>query len=357
MRGSPAAPAPLKTSDFHYHLPPELIAQAPLPERSASRLLHVPAGDAAFADLLVRDLPALLQPGDLLVFNDTRVIPARLFGAKATGGRVEILIERLLPNNEARVQLGVSKPPQIGSRIALDAGGEAEVLARLDDGFWQLRFHVDGPLEAWLQHAGQLPLPPYIERRPDAADAERYQTVFARETGAVAAPTAGLHFDEALLDALRARGIEFGHVTLHVGAGTFQPVRVDDVHNHRMHSEWINVGAELVAKVRRTRAAGGRVVAVGTTVVRALESAMVDGELLPFAGDTSIFIFPGYKIRSIDALMTNFHLPESTLLMLVSAFAGKQRMFAAYEHAVRERYRFFSYGDAMLLWPEVNDAR
>ena len=314
MRDFPVAPAPLKTSDFHYDLPQELIAQAPLPERSASRLLHVPPGDASFADLHVRDLPSLLQPGDLLVFNDTRVIPARLFGAKATGGRVEILIERLLPNNEARVQLGVSKPPQVGSRVALDAGGEAEVLARLDDGFWRLRFHVDGPLEAWLQHAGQLPLPPYIERRPDAADAERYQTVFARETGAVAAPTAGLHFDEALLDALRERGVEFGHVTLHVGAGTFQPVRVDDVHNHRMHSEWINVGAELVAKVRRTRAAGGRVVAVGTTVVRALESAMVDGELLPFA--------------------------------------GKQRMFAAYEHAVRQRYRFFSYGDAMLLWPQ-----
>ncbi|WP_374248161.1 tRNA preQ1(34) S-adenosylmethionine ribosyltransferase-isomerase QueA [Thermomonas sp.] len=357
MRGSLAVPAPLKTSDFHYDLPPELIAQAPLPERSASRLLHVPPGDAAFADLQVRDLPSLLRAGDLLVFNDTRVIPARLFGAKATGGRVEILIERLLSNNEARVQLGVSKPPQIGSQVALDAGGEAEVLARLEDGFWQLRFHVDGPLEAWLQHAGQLPLPPYIERRPDAADRERYQTVFARETGAVAAPTAGLHFDEALLDALRARAVEFGHVTLHVGAGTFQPVRVDDVHSHRMHSEWINVGAELVAKVRRTRAAGGRVIAVGTTVVRALESAMVDGELLPFAGDTRIFIFPGYKIRSIDALMTNFHLPESTLLMLVSAFAGKQRMFAAYEHAVQQRYRFFSYGDAMLLWPEASDAR
>ncbi len=357
MRGFPVVPAPLKTSDFHYELPHELIAQAPLPERSASRLLHVPPGDAAFADLHVRDLPSLLQPGDLLVFNDTRVIPARLFGAKATGGRVEILIERLLPDNEARVQLGVSKPPQVGSRVALDAGGEAEVLARLDDGFWQLRFHVDGPLEAWLQHAGQLPLPPYIERRPDAADAQRYQTVFARETGAVAAPTAGLHFDEALLAALRARGIEFGHVTLHVGAGTFQPVRVDDVHNHRMHSEWINVGAELVAKVRQARAAGRRVIAVGTTVVRALESAMVDGELLPFAGDTSIFIFPGYKIRSIDALMTNFHLPESTLLMLVSAFAGKERMFSAYEHAVRQRYRFFSYGDAMLLWPEATDAR
>ena len=342
----------MKTSDFHYDLPPELIAQAPLAERSASRLLHVPPGEAPFADLQVRDLPSLLRTGDLLVFNDTRVIPARLFGAKATGGRVEILIERLLPGAEARAQLGVSKPPQVGSRIALDAGGEAEVLARLDDGFWQLRFHVDGALEDWLQEAGQLPLPPYIERRPDQADAERYQTVFAREAGAVAAPTAGLHFDAPLLEALRARGIETGHITLHVGAGTFQPVRVDDVQSHRMHSEWINVGEGLVEQVRRTRAAGGRVVAVGTTVVRALESALVDGELRPFSGDTSIFIYPGYRLRSIDALMTNFHLPESTLLMLVSAFAGKARIFAAYEHAVRQRYRFFSYGDAMLLWPQ-----
>ena len=343
---------PLKTSDFHYDLPPELIAQAPLAERSASRLLHVPPGGAALEDRHVRDLPSLLRAGDLLVFNDTRVIPARLFGAKVTGGRVEILIERLLPGAEARAQLGVSKPPQVGSRIALDAGGEAEVLARLDDGFWQLRFHVDGALEDWLQEAGQLPLPPYIERRPDKADAERYQTVFAREAGAVAAPTAGLHFDAPLLEALRARGIETGHITLHVGAGTFQPVRVDDVQSHRMHSEWINVGEGLVEQVRRTRAAGGRVIAVGTTVVRALESALVDGELQPFSGDTSIFIYPGYRLRSIDALMTNFHLPESTLLMLVSAFAGKARIFAAYEHAVRHRYRFFSYGDAMLLWPQ-----
>jgi len=347
----------LKKSDFHYELPQELIAQAPLPERSASRLLVVPPGDASFADMHVRDLPSLLQPGDLLVFNDTRVIPARLFGQKATGGRVEILIERLLPDNAARAQLGVSKPPRIGSRIALDAGGEAEVLARDERGFWQLRFHVPEPLENWLLHAGRLPLPPYIQREPGADDDERYQTVFARAVGAVAAPTAGLHFDEALLDALRERGVQFGHVTLHVGAGTFQPVRVDDVRQHRMHSEWLNVGAELVQQVRRTRAAGGRVVAVGTTVVRALESATQDGELHPFAGETSIFLFPGVRIRSVDALLTNFHLPESTLLMLVSAFAGKDRIFAAYEHAVRERYRFFSYGDAMLLWPESGVAR
>ena len=339
----------MKKSDFHFDLPPALIAQVPLPERSASRLLLVPPGDAPFEDRGIRDLPALLREGDLLVFNDTRVIPARLFGNKATGGRVEILIERLLPGNEARVQIGASKTPKPGSRIALDAGGEAEVLDR-DDAFHHLRFHVDAPLEKWLLDAGRLPLPPYIERMPDAADAERYQTVFARAPGAVAAPTAGLHFDEALLDALRARGIESGHVTLHVGAGTFQPMRVDSVHDHIMHSEWLNVGAELVQQVRRTRERGGRVIAVGTTVVRALESAMRDGELQPFAGETRIFIFPGYRIRSVDAMVTNFHLPESTLLMLVSAFAGRERILAAYAHAVRERYRFFSYGDAMLLW-------
>ena len=342
----------MKKSDFHYELPEALIAQAPLAERSASRLLLVPSGDAALSDLGVRDLPSLLQPGDLLVFNDTRVIPARLFGTKATGGRVEFLIERLLPGNEARAQLGFSKPPKPGSRIALDAGGEVEVLGR-EDSFWHLRFHVGESLEQWLQHAGRLPLPPYIQREPGADDAERYQTVFAREIGAVAAPTAGLHFVDALLDALRERGVQFGHVTLHVGAGTFQPMRVEDIREHRMHSEWLNVGAELVQQVRRTRAAGGRVIAVGTTVLRALESALVDGELQPFAGETNIFIFPGYRIRSIDALLTNFHLPESTLLMLVSAFAGKARVFAAYEHAVREQYRFFSYGDAMLLFPEA----
>ncbi|MDO5610755.1 MAG: tRNA preQ1(34) S-adenosylmethionine ribosyltransferase-isomerase QueA [Pseudomonadota bacterium] len=339
----------MKKSDFHFDLPPELIAQAPLPERSASRLLEVPANDAAFVDRGIRDLPALLAPGDLLVFNDTRVIPARLFGQKATGGRVEILIERLLPDNEVRAQIGASKSPKPGSRIQLDGGGEAEVLGR-DEAFYHLRFHVDQPLEKWLIDAGRLPLPPYIERVPDTADAERYQTVFARHTGAVAAPTAGLHFDQGLLDALAARGVEFGHVTLHVGAGTFQPMRVDDIHQHTMHSEWLNVGAELVQQVRQTRARGGRVIAVGTTVVRALESAMRDGDLQPYAGETNIFIFPGKRIESVDAMVTNFHLPESTLLMLVSAFAGRERILAAYQHAVAERYRFFSYGDAMLLW-------
>ena len=340
----------MKKSDFHYHLPVELIAQAPLAERSASRLLLVPPAPAAFADHGIRDLPDLLLPGDLLVFNDTRVIPARLFGHKqGSGGKVEILVERLLPGDEARVQLGVSKSMKPGGLIELDAGGQAEVLGR-DGEFYLLRFDVDGALPDWLQHAGQLPLPPYIHRAPGADDQARYQTVFAREPGAVAAPTAGLHFDEALLEALRERGVETGHVTLHVGAGTFQPVRVDDLSEHRMHSEWLSVGPQLVEQVRQARARGGRVVAVGTTVVRALESALQDGELAPFEGETSIFILPGYRIRSVDALLTNFHLPESTLLMLVSAFAGRERMFAAYQHAIAERYRFFSYGDAMLLW-------
>ncbi|UBB26201.1 tRNA preQ1(34) S-adenosylmethionine ribosyltransferase-isomerase QueA [Pseudoxanthomonas japonensis] len=342
----------MKKSDFHFDLPEALIAQAPLPERSASRLLVVPPGDAAFADRQVRDLPEWLAPGDLLVFNDTRVIPARLFGQKETGGRVEILIERLLPDNEARAQVGASKSPKPGSRIALDAGGEVEVLGR-DGEFYRLRFHVTAALESWLLQAGRLPLPPYIQREAGKDDDERYQTVFAREPGAVAAPTAGLHFDEPLLAALHERGVEFGHVTLHVGAGTFQPVRVDDVRQHQMHSEWLNVGAALIERIQATRARGGRVIAVGTTVVRALESAMRDGQLQPFAGETRIFIFPGYRIRSVDAMITNFHLPESTLLMLVSAFAGKERVFAAYEHAVRERYRFFSYGDAMLLFPSI----
>jgi S-adenosylmethionine:tRNA ribosyltransferase-isomerase len=354
----------MKKSDFHFDLPEELIAQAPLPERSASRLLLVPPAPAPFEDRHIRDLPELLQPGDLLIFNDTRVIPARLFGQKTSGGRVEILIERLLADDEARAQIGASKSPKAGGRIVLDAGGEAEVLSR-DGEFYRLRFHVPESLESWLLHAGRLPLPPYIQREPGADDRERYQTVFAKQVGAVAAPTAGLHFDEALLDALRERGVEFGHVTLHVGAGTFQPMRVEHLHEHRMHSEWLNVGAELVAQIRRTRECGGRVIAVGTTVVRALESAMRaqeqgggDGarQVQPFAGETRIFIFPGYKIRSVDALITNFHLPESTLLMLVSAFAGRERILEAYRHAVERGYRFFSYGDAMLLYPMADRA-
>ncbi len=353
-------PPALKKSDFDYALPPELIAQAPLPERSASRLLVVPGDGDSLQDRVFRDLPSLLRAGDLLVFNDTRVIPARLFGRKATGGRVEIMIERLLSGDRARAQLGVSKTPKDAAVIELDAGGIARVLGR-EGGFYDLQFEVGEPLEAWLLHAGRLPLPPYIQREPGADDAERYQTVFAKEVGAVAAPTAGLHFDEALLDSLRAIGVQFGHVTLHVGAGTFQPVRVDDLSQHVMHSEWINVGAALVEQIRRTREAGGRVIAVGTTVVRALESATrrgADGEpvLAPFAGETQLFILPGYRISSIDALVTNFHLPQSTLLMMVSAFAGRDRVFEAYAHAIRARYRFFSYGDAMLLFPRKVDS-
>ena len=345
----------MKKSDFHYDLPPELIAQAPLPERSASRLLIVPPVDAPLADLHVRDLPEQLRAGDLLVFNDTRVIPARLFGQKDTGGRVEILIERLLPDNRAHAQIGASKSPKPGGRIALDAGGHCEVLGREGE-FYELRFEVGDALDSWLLKAGRMPLRPYITREPGRDDDERYQTVFARELGAVAAPTAGLHFDEALLERLKAQGVQFGHITLHVGAGTFQAMRVDDVREHRMHSEWLNVGAELVQQIRRTRAAGGRVIAVGTTVVRALESATREGQLQPFAGETRIFIFPGYRITSVDALITNFHLPESTLLMLVSAFAGKARILQAYRHAVAQGYRFFSYGDAMLLFPQAQEA-
>lgn len=344
----------MKKSDFHYDLPRDLIAQEPLPERSASRLLVVPPAPEQFADLGIRDLPSLLREGDLLIFNDTRVIPARLFGHKDSGGRVEILIERMLGEREAKAQLGVSKSPKTGGRIVLDAGGELAVNGR-DGEFYLLQLQSHETFEQLLIRAGRLPLPPYIAREPGKNDSERYQTIFAKETGAVAAPTAGLHFDQALLDALRLRGVQFGHITLHVGAGTFQPMRVESLSEHHMHSEWLNVGAALCEQIARTRTAGGRVIAVGTTVVRALESAMREGQVRPFAGDTNIFLFPGKAVRSVDAMITNFHLPESTLLMLVSAFAGHDRIFAAYRHAIAERYRFFSYGDAMLLFPSKGD--
>ncbi|TDR44072.1 S-adenosylmethionine:tRNA ribosyltransferase-isomerase [Tahibacter aquaticus] len=340
----------VKKSDFHFDLPPGLIAQQPLPQRSASRLLVLDAAADTLADRRFTDLADYFRAGDLLIFNDTRVLPARLFGRKETGGAVEILIERVSGNHEARAQLGVSKKPRPGGLILLADGTPVRVLGR-DGPFFDLRFETDEALEKLLLRLGRMPLPPYIDRAADTADDERYQTVFAREPGAVAAPTAGLHFDEALLDALRARGVEFGHVTLHVGAGTFQPIRSEDVREHNMHREWLNVGAELVEKIRRTRAAGNRVIAVGTTVVRALESATRDGEVFPLAGETQIFIFPGYRITSVDALVTNFHLPESTLLMLVSAFAGREKVLAAYRHAVERGYRFFSYGDAMLVFP------
>ncbi|WP_266169900.1 tRNA preQ1(34) S-adenosylmethionine ribosyltransferase-isomerase QueA [Dyella subtropica] len=340
----------MKKSDFDFDLPPELIAQAPLAERTASRLLLLDVDAQSLQDRMFRDLPSLLRAGDLLVFNDTRVLPARLYGRKESGGAVEILIERVTGAHEATVQLGVSKKPKEGGRIELADGSHAVVLGR-DDAFFRLRFESPDPLERLLLRLGEMPLPPYIERHADASDLERYQTVFAREPGAVAAPTAGLHFDETMLAQLREMGVEFGYVTLHVGAGTFQPVRTDDIKDHQMHREWLNVGASLVEQIRRTRAKGGRVIAVGTTVVRALESASREGELQPFAGETQIFIFPGYRFSSIDGLITNFHLPQSTLLMLVSALAGREFVLEAYRHAVEQRYRFFSYGDAMMILP------
>ena len=340
----------MNKSDFHFDLPSEMIAQRPLAERSASRLLVVDAAARRFEDRRFTDLATLLRPGDLLVFNDTRVLPARLFGHKESGGAVEILIERVTGAHEARAQLGVSKKPKVGARILLHDGTEISVLGR-DGEFFRLRFETIEPLEKLLQRVGRMPLPPYIERAAEAADDERYQTVYARESGAVAAPTAGLHFDEALLQVLRERGIDSGYVTLHVGAGTFQPMRAERLEDHTMHREWLNVGAHLVEQIRRTRERDGRVVAVGTTVVRALESASRAGELKPFAGETQIFIFPGYRITSIDALITNFHLPESTLLMLVSALVGRELILDAYRHAVDQHYRFFSYGDAMLILP------
>ncbi|MEO7063399.1 MAG: tRNA preQ1(34) S-adenosylmethionine ribosyltransferase-isomerase QueA [Dokdonella sp.] len=346
----------MNKSDFHFDLPPELIAQVPLPTRSASRLLVVDAAAKRFEDRHFTNLAELLRPGDLLVFNDTRVLPARLFGHKESGGKVEILIERVTGTHEARAQLGVSKKPKAGGRILLDDGTVVTVVGR-DGEFFLLRFETEEPLEKLLLRIGRMPLPPYIARDVDVADAERYQTVYARETGAVAAPTAGLHFDEALLASLRDRGIDFGYVTLHVGAGTFQPMRAERLEDHTMHREWLNVGAELIEKIRRARATGGRVIAVGTTVVRALESSLRGGEVARFAGETQIFIFPGYRITSIDALITNFHLPESTLLMLVSALIGRELILAAYLHAVQQRYRFFSYGDAMLLLPEAKPSR
>jgi S-adenosylmethionine:tRNA ribosyltransferase-isomerase len=341
----------LKKSDFHFDLPEDLIAQAPLAQRSASRLLVVDAPNDRLEDRRFTDLVELLAPRDLLVFNDTRVIPARLYGRKETGGAVEILIERITGAHEARVQLGVSKKPKTGGRILLGDGSAATVLGR-DGEFFALAFDDDEPLEKRLLRLGRMPLPPYISRDAEAADDERYQTVYARETGAVAAPTAGLHFDEPLLAALAARDVGFGYVTLHVGAGTFQPVRAERIEDHAMHREWLNVGAELVEKIRRTRERGGRIVAVGTTVVRALESAADPerpGHVRPFRGETRLLIQPGYAFRVVDALFTNFHQPRSTLLALVAAFAGLSRVLEAYAAAVEAEYRFLSYGDAMWL--------
>jgi S-adenosylmethionine:tRNA ribosyltransferase-isomerase len=341
-------PASWSVSDFDFELPAELIAQQPAEERSASRLLDATVQPPA--DRVFRELPALLAPGDLLVFNDTKVIRARLFGAKSSGGAVEVLVERVLPgSNDVWAHIRASKSPQAGHVLHLAGHFDAQVMGRCGPGdeLFHLRFPSD-PLTL-LDRYGHVPLPPYIQHAADASDAARYQTVFARQPGAVAAPTAALHFDEPLLDALRKRGVKSAHVTLHVGAGTFQPVRTERIAEHRMHSEWFEVNSGTVAAIEATRVGGGRVVAVGTTTLRALESAARSGELAPFRGDTDIFITPGFEFRVVDRLITNFHLPKSTLMMLVSAFAGHTSVMALYRHAVAQRYRFFSYGDAMLL--------
>lgn len=337
----------MKRSDFHFELPAGLIAQRPLPRRSDSRLLQLARHGGGVADRAFRELPGLLRAGDLLVFNDTRVIPARLFGRKDSGGRVEVLLERLLGERECLAQLRVSKPLRPGGAILLEDGSRLRMTAR-EGAFFRLELE-QGRLSDLLEALGHMPLPPYIARADSAEDFERYQTVYATAPGAVAAPTAGLHFDRELLAALDAQGVERARVTLHVGAGTFQPVRVDDIEQHEMHAEYLEVSAATCAAVRRTRERGGRVVAVGTTSVRALETAAGNRELRPFRGDTRIFIYPGYRFRAIDGLVTNFHLPESTLLMLVCALAGTHETLAAYRHAVAQRYRFFSYGDAMLI--------
>jgi S-adenosylmethionine:tRNA ribosyltransferase-isomerase len=337
----------LRLADFDFALPPELIAQHPAAERSASRLLD--GSGAVPVDRAFRELPSLLQAGDLLVFNDTRVIKARLLGEKATGGAVELLVERVLGGHEVWAHVRASKSPRAGTSLRLAGAFDAEVLGRAgpDESLYHLRFPAD-PL-ALLEAHGHVPLPPYIEREDGAEDAERYQTVFAERPGAVAAPTAALHFDGDVLAALDSRGVATARVTLHVGAGTFQPVRSENIAGHRMHSEWFEVPEATVAAVAATQARGGRVIAVGTTTLRALESAARGGSLQPMVGDTDIFITPGFQFRVVDRLLTNFHLPKSTLMMLVSAFAGHAQVMALYRHAIESRYRFFSYGDAMWL--------
>ena len=345
----------LTLDDFDFHLPPELIAQHPAAARSASRLLHVAGNtrhDRAFADL-----PQLVAPGDVLVFNDTRVIKARLFGQKASGGKVEIMIERVVDARHAVAQIRASKSPKPGNRIVVEDAFEVEVGGRVGENneFFALKLigdDAEGDFYARLEAHGRLPLPPYIAHHAECEDETRYQTVYARHQGAVAAPTAGLHFDQMLLDHLAEIGVDLAWLTLHVGAGTFQPVRVHHVAEHRMHAERFDIPPATVAAIARAKARGGRVIAVGTTSLRALEAASQSGTLNAGAAETDIFISPGYRFRTVDRLITNFHLPKSTLLMLVSAFAGLDEMRAAYRHAVEQRYRFFSYGDAMLLEPK-----
>lgn len=344
----------MKRTDFHYDLPDELIARFPAAQRSGSRLLVLNRDSGALQDRQFSDLPELLQPGDLLVFNNTKVIPARLFGQKQTGGKVEVLVERITGEQTCLAHVRASKSPKPGSLIYIEGGGELLMEGR-DGELFQLRHQGEGTLLQRLELCGHMPLPPYIDRADEALDQQRYQTVYAHTPGAVAAPTAGLHFDDDILGQLEQRGILTCFVTLHVGAGTFQPVRAEDIRDHQMHAEWLSVTDETVAKINATRAAGGRIIAVGTTSVRCLETAAQSGTLQPYEGDTRIFIYPGYSFRVIDGLITNFHLPESTLIMLVSALAGRDNVLNAYRHAVDQRYRFFSYGDAMLIVQDHSD--
>lgn len=342
--------APMQRSDFNFDLPDALIAQHPLAERSASRMLVLDGSTGNIKDQQFIDLPDLVQAGDLLVFNDTRVIPARLFGKKETGGNIEILVERITGTNTCKAHIRSSKSPKAGANLVLDDSYSCQVDGR-DGALFELSFPM--PVLDVLHAIGHMPLPPYIDREDTENDEERYQTVFSNSNkeGAVAAPTAGLHFDDEVLAKLQAKGVNFAYVTLHVGAGTFQPMRADHVEDHIMHAEYVDVSAEVVEQVAQTKAAGGRVVAIGTTAVRSLESAAKHGggALVPFAGDTQLFIYPGYQYAVVDAIFTNFHLPESTLLMLVSAFAGYEHVMNAYQHAIQQKYRFFSYGDAMFL--------
>ncbi|MAR90731.1 MAG: tRNA preQ1(34) S-adenosylmethionine ribosyltransferase-isomerase QueA [Pseudomonadota bacterium] len=336
----------MQRTDFHYQLPERLIARYPAQQRADSRLLCLGRDSGELQDQRFRDLPRWLRAGDLLVFNDTRVIPARIFGRKETGGQVEVLVERVTGPDSCLAHVRASKAPKSGSRILV--GEDSLVMEGRQGDLFRLRL-ARGRLLDWLQQVGHMPLPPYIDRSDEPLDQSRYQTVYARQPGAVAAPTAGLHFDEAMLARLAAQGVASAFVTLHVGAGTFQPVRAEDIRQHVMHSEWLQVSAATAAQVQATRQQGGRVIAVGTTAVRSLETAARDGEVKPFEGDTDIFIYPGYEFRAVDGLITNFHLPESTLIMLVSAFAGREAVLNAYRHAVAQEYRFFSYGDAMLI--------
>jgi S-adenosylmethionine:tRNA ribosyltransferase-isomerase len=340
----------MNLADFRYDLPDALIAQYPLEKRSDSRLLALNGATAEINDLVFKELPKLLNSKDLLVFNNTRVMAARLYGRKESGGKVEVLVERVLDNQRVLAHIRASKSPKSGSRIILGDDVVVDIVGRKGELF-ELSLQQISPMELMEQH-GHMPLPPYIDRSDESLDLERYQTLFSESPGAVAAPTAGLHFDQNLLQQVEAMGVESVYVTLHVGAGTFQPVRVDDIDQHIMHSEQVEVSVDVVDAIRRTRERGGRVIAVGTTSVRSLEAASSSGHIEPFQGDTQIFIRPGYTFRSVDAMITNFHLPESTLLMLVSAFSGFEPIMAAYQHAVAQRYRFFSYGDAMFLTPK-----